>query len=126
MPQLKCYKWNDTDFKWNETPFTWKEGCIVIELINAAVNTNIVKAYRKLPKEKKNVIISLITKISDVDKDYAEYRSNLQKEKPKGMMMTIKDVEIMAKEVLGLKIEITNVNDKKDKKDDDDKKNEKN
>lgn len=119
MAQLKCYRWDDTDFKWNETPFTWKEGCIVLELIKAvgAVNTNIVKAYKRLSKDKKKVIVSLITRIAAVDKDYADYRSELHKQKPSGVKVTIKDVEVLAKAVLGIKIEITNVNDKKDKKD---------
>lgn len=116
MAQLKCYRWDDTDFKWNETPFTWKEGCIVLELIKGAVNTSIVKAYKSLSKDKKKIIISLITRIASVDKDYADYRSELHKQKPSGVKVTIKDVEILAKVVLGIKVEITNVNDEKDKK----------
>jgi len=118
MAQLKCYRWDDTDFKWNETPFTWKEGCIVIELLKAigGPNTSITKAYRRLSKDKKKVIISLITRIASVDKDYADYRSELHKQKPSGVKVTIKDIEILAKAVLGIKVEITNVNDKKDKK----------
>ena len=118
MAQLKCYRWDDTDFKWNETPFTWKEGCIVIELLKAVggPNTNITKAYRRLSKDKKKVIISLITRIASVDKDYADYRSELHKQKPSGVKVTVKDIEVLAKAVLGIKVEITNVNDKKDKK----------
>lgn len=119
MAQLKCYRWNDTDFKWNETPFTWKEGCIVIEFIKAvgAPNTSIVQAYRRLSKDKKKVIISLITRIASVDKDYADYRSELHKQKPSGIKIGVKDVEILAKAVLGIKVEVTNVNNEKDEKD---------
>lgn len=120
MTQLKCYRWNDTDYKWNETPFTWKEGCIVIEFIKevGAPNTSIVQAYRRLPKDKKKVIVSLITRIASVDKDYADYRSELFKNKPSGIKIGVKDVEILAKAVLGIKVEITNVNNEKDEKDD--------
>ena len=117
MAKLKCYRWDDTDFKWNETPFTWKEGCIVLELIKGGPNVNIVKNYKRLSKDKKKVIISLITRIAAVNKDYADYRSELHKQKPSGVKVTVKDVEVLAKVVLGIKIEITNVNDKKDKKD---------
>ena len=118
MAQVKCYRWDDADYKWNETPFTWREGCVVIELIKeiGGPNTNIVKAYKRLSKDKKKTLITLITKIAAVDKDYADYRSELTKQKGSGVKVTIKDVEILAKAVLGIKIEITNVNNEKDKK----------
>ena len=118
MAQVKCYRWDDADYKWNETPFTWKEGCIVIELIKAigGPNNNIVKAYKRLSKDKKKTLITLITKIAKVDKDYADYRSELTKQKGVGIKVTVRDVEVLAKVVLGIKIEITNVNNEKDEK----------
>lgn len=118
MAQVKCYRWDDTDFKWNETPFTWKEGCLVIELIKAVggPNTNIVKNFKRLSKDKKKTLITLITKVASVDKDYADYRSELTKQKGTGIKITIKDVEILAKAVLGIKIEVKNVNDENNEK----------
>ena len=118
MSEIICYKWNNADVKWKDANFTWKEACLVIEIIKSigGPNTNIVKVYRSLPKRKKRDLITLITKISSLDDDYANYRSELTKEKLPMVKVTVKDVEMLAKAVLGTKIEITDVNYEKLKK----------
>ena len=66
MAQLKCYRWDDTDFKWNETPFTWKEGCIIEKIINygtAPVRDRIKKLTEEEPIEELNkTLVSYIKK----------------------------------------------------------------
>lgn len=115
MAQVKCYKWNDADMKWKDANFTWKESCVVIELIQAlgGPNTSVVKAYRSLSKDKKRILVTLITKIASMDKEYDDYRSELTKEKSSRVNVTIKDVEILAKAVLGIQIEVKNVGKRK-------------
>ncbi len=110
MSETICYTWDNADVKWSEANFTWAEGCIVSHIVNEIVGGgNITQIRRNLSKKDKKILITLITKISSMDNDYELYRSELTKEKNNDINITIKDVEIMAKAVLGIVIEIKNV-----------------
>jgi len=107
-----CYTWDDAPFSWNSTEFTWKDFCTASEFIDEVLKDatgSPSKVFRKLSKNKKLDIVELLIRVYSLDPNQTDYLSRLSKEKSDDVNITISDVEILAKEVLGTKLKIANI-----------------
>ncbi len=92
------YKWNTANFKWNDNAFTWDD-CALITDIVSSINAGIVTPQNLIPdKKKKKQFIKLLCKIQG--KPYEETKQIVD------TRIFIKDIELVAKEVLGINIKI--------------------
>jgi hypothetical protein len=100
-----CYTWSDADLKWNEAPITWREGCLIAEILQGGGGNQSIIRHRlkKLPKEDKDVLISLVTRIMDTDK---EFEKKITKGKNKNIRIGVKHVEILLKEMKNIELKI--------------------
>ena len=92
------YKWNDANFAFSNNPYTWDDVALVRQLVEAIGVGEDPTAYLAKDLEKKKKVIKLICKVQG--KEYIEEKEI------KDYKITIKDVEILAEEVLGINVTI--------------------
>jgi len=92
------YKWNDANFAFSSNPYTWDDVALVRQLVEAIGVGEDPTAYLAKDLEKKKKVIKLICKVQG--KEYIEEKEI------KDYKITIKDVEILAEEVLGINVTI--------------------
>lgn len=90
--------WNQTNIKYKNANWTWSEKELVEELVSGGGDESAIAGWQqKYPKKKKKVI-RMLCKIKgkkfDESKDY------------KDIKLTVKDVQLLAKEVLGIELNI--------------------
>lgn len=90
-------KWDKTDIAWDKTKFTWDEAILVAEII-AGANSTSNYVVPPLSPEKKKKFIKLMCKIEGI-----EYKETKEIKKRR---IRITDVELAAREVLGIDIKI--------------------
>lgn len=95
--------WDNADFAWNDNPYTWDDVALVKEVVEeiqrkgGMVDEDYVHPLFK-EEEKKKRLIKLI---------YKTQGKVLKEEKEiKEIKVTVKDVKILAKEVLGINVKI--------------------
>ena len=99
-------KWGDADFKWNDNPYTWDEVAIVVEAIEA------IKAISGPPGEGDDFIHPLFDKDPEKRKKLVKLICKVQgktieKEKEiKDYKITVKDIQLLAEEVLGINVKV--------------------
>ena len=93
-------KWEDANFKWNDNPHTWDEVALVIEAISGPPGEGddfIHPLFDKDP-EKRKKLVKLICKVQgktiEKEKEIKEYK------------ITVKDIQLLAEEVLGINVTI--------------------
>jgi hypothetical protein len=109
-------KWEGANFLWNSNPYTWNEVEIAAEVIGSSGGwpglaqtvkrkkpNEILQKVEKLDKEKKERFIKLVCKIRGIE----TYSG--QKTVKEDIKVTVKDIELIAKEVLGIDLTAENI-----------------
>jgi hypothetical protein len=96
-------KWEDANFKWNSNPYTWDEVALVVEAVEAisgppGEGDDFIHPFFDKDSEKKKKLIKLICKVQgktiEKNKEIKEYK------------ITVKDIQLLAEEVLGINVTI--------------------
>ena len=116
-------KWEDANFLWNNTPYLWNEVEIVKKVTEGGGgdDENIWKNlldqerileenYKKLTLEEKEKFVQIVVKIKDSKERSSPYIYTQKKEKQKNLDITVKDIRLTVEEVLGVKLQIENIN----------------
>ena len=99
-------KWEDADFKWNDNPYTWDEVALVVEVIEAieaisgppGEGDDFIHPFFDKDPESKKRLIKLICKVQG---------KTIEKNKEiKDFKITVKDIQLLAEEVLGINVKI--------------------
>ncbi len=94
-------KWDEANITWDNANFTWDEAALVSEIVNTAGGggeEGLSYALTSLTPEKKKKFIKLLCKIEGV-----EYKETKEIKKRR---IRITDVELAAREVLGIDIKV--------------------
>jgi len=95
-------KWNEANFKWNDNPHIWN---LVVELSTLVeTGADVIQAIKEFEPEKKKRFIRLVCKVKGI-----EHYSGQKTIKTDDINITVKDVELVIKEVLGKSITVENV-----------------
>jgi hypothetical protein len=103
MSTKQYLTWEQTqyDIQWNNNPYTWDEVFILLEIIEELGGFGGPEVgYQKLDKEKKKKLITLIAKVRGEEFKEEAYKNE-------DIKVIVKDIEIVAKEVLGIELKIT-------------------
>ena len=96
-------KWEDANFKWNDNPHTWDEVALVIEALEVisgppGEGDDFIHPFFDKDPEKKDKLVKLICKVQgktiEKEKEIKEYK------------ITVKDIQLLAEEVLGINVTI--------------------
>lgn len=101
--------WDTNDEIWSDNPYNWDD-IILVEQIVAGSGT-LPERYDKLTDEEKERFIQLIVKVKgnqeySVPHIYTETKSVKVDE----VKVTAEDIKLVVKEVLGINLEINNIN----------------
>ena len=101
--------WDTNDEIWSDNPYNWDD-IILVEQIVAGSGT-LPERYDKLTDEEKERFIQLIVKVKgnqeySVPHIYTETKSVKIDE----VKVTAEDIKLVVKEVLGINLEINNIN----------------
>lgn len=101
--------WDTNDEIWSDNPYNWDD-IILVEQIVAGSGT-LPERYDKLTDEEKERFIQLIVKVKgnqeySVPHIYTETKSVKVDE----VKVTAEDIKLVVKEVLGINLEIDNIN----------------
>jgi hypothetical protein len=96
MSQRTPFQWNTANFAWNSNPYTWDDVALIVSLVGGGVHDPLT--VLKKDKSKKEHFVKLLCKVQGI-----EYQQQHQK---KDIKITIEDVELVAREVLGLNITV--------------------
>lgn len=101
--------WDTNDEIWSDNPYNWDD-IILVEKIVAGGGT-LPERYDKLTDEEKERFIQLIVKVKgnqeySVPHIYTETKSVKVDE----VKVTAEDIKLVVKEVLGINLEINNIN----------------
>lgn len=101
--------WDDNDEIWSDNPYNWDDIILVKQI--AGKSGPLLERYDKLTDEEKERFIKLIVKIKgnqeySVPHIYTETKS-VKIDKVK---VTAEDIKLVVKEVLGINLEIDNIN----------------
>lgn len=97
---MQYLNWEDVNVLWNDNPYTWDEVIALIEVVDGTLGgASPVEAYQKLEKEKKKKLITLIAKVRGEEFKEEAYKNE-------DIKVIVKDIEIVAKEVLGIELKI--------------------
>ena len=102
-------KWEDANFLWNSNPYKWNE---VIEIVTkvAKGGGSFLENYQKLDKDEKKKFIEVIVKIKGNQEYSSPHIYNEKKEVHDNIEVTTEDIKLVIKEVLGINLEIKNIN----------------
>jgi hypothetical protein len=108
----QCLKWTDTIFKWSEANFTWKEACVIEEIVTKIYggsgplnrNKKLSKHIKNLPKEDRQVLINVITRIKTDFNNEMVIKSS--KTKNKKVKVKIDDMKLFIKEIKGINVKV--------------------
>jgi hypothetical protein len=96
MQQRIPFQWNNANFQWNDNPYTWDDCALVIEILQQGGGAPV--DYLNQRPEKKKQFIKLLCKVQG-----KEYKETKEVHKTK---IFIRDVKLVAKEVLGVDVKI--------------------
>ena len=113
-------KWEDADFKWNiappsedykpgfkasSFPFTWDDVALVEEVVEAVQEAggSVIDGIKKLEPEKKKRFIKLVCKVRGIE------TFSGQKTIRDDIEITVEDVELVYKKVLGIDLAVENI-----------------
>lgn len=92
------YQWNTANFNWNQNQFTWDDCALIIEIVSS-LGRGATSYEDPIPdKKKKKQFIKLLCKVQGIS--YEETKQIVNSN------IFIKDIELVAKEVLGINIKI--------------------
>tara|TARA_R100001510_G_C7633600_1_gene192116 strand:+ start:1072 stop:1440 length:369 start_codon:yes stop_codon:yes gene_type:complete len=120
MATITKIKWEDADFKWNiappsedykpgftasSFPFTWDDVALIEEVVEAVQEAggSVIDGISKLEPEKKKRFIKLVCKVKGVE----TYSG--QKTIRDDIKISVEDIELVIKEVLGIDLTVENI-----------------
>ena len=120
MATITKIKWEDADFKWNiappsedykpgftasSFPFTWDDVALIEEVVEAVQEAggSVIDGISKLEPEKKKRFIKLVCKVKGVE----TYSG--QKTIKDDIKISVEDIELVIKEVLGIDLTVENI-----------------
>ena len=89
--------------KWGTDPYKWDDVFLILEVIVNAAGDEILWNVNQLDKEKKKRFIKLVCKVKGIE----TYSG--QKTIRDDIKVTIEDVQLVAKEVLGIDLTVENI-----------------
>ena len=96
-------KWEDANIKWNDNPFTWDEVALVVETLEAisgppGEGDDFIHPFFDKDPENKKKLVKLICKVQgktiEKNKEIKDYK------------ITVKDIQLLAEEVLGINVKV--------------------
>lgn len=104
-------KWNEANFLWDSNPYKWDDVReIVKKVAKDAKGGGYLESYQKLNKEEKKKFIEVIVKIKGNQEYSSPHIYNEKKEVQDNIEVTTEDIKLVIKEVLGINLEIKNIN----------------
>ena len=120
MATITKIKWEDADFNWNiappsedykpgftasSFPFTWDDVALIEEVVEAVQEAggSVIDGISKLEPEKKKRFIKLVCKVKGVE----TYSG--QKTIKDDIKISVEDIELVIKEVLGIDLTVENI-----------------
>ena len=100
---MSIFTWNNADFTWNNNPYTWNEVVLAEEAIGGggSLTDSMPWTQWESDDERKKKLIKLICKVQG---------KTITKEKEiQNYKISVKDIKLVAKEVLGIEIMTENV-----------------
>ena len=106
-------KWEDANFLWNANPYLWNEVELVKKVVEAKEGGSVYDVWervKELTPEEKQKFIQVIVKVKG-NQIYSEpYTYSQKKEVKDNVEISIEDVKLVAEAVLGIKLQIENIN----------------
>jgi hypothetical protein len=90
------FQWNNANFAWNSNPYTWDDVALVASLVRGGKYNPVEILDQDADKKKR--FVKLLCKVQGTD--YSKQRQ------VKDIKITIDDVALVAKEVLGINIKV--------------------
>ena len=99
-------KWEDANIKWNDNPYTWDEVALVVEAVEVVEaisgppgeGDDFIHPFFDKDSEKKKKLVKLICKVQG---------KTIKKEKEiEDFKITVKDIQLLAEEVLGINVKV--------------------
>ena len=100
---MSIFTWNNANFTWNNNPYTWNEVVLAEEAIGGGGSLSDSMPWTKWESddERKKKLIKLICKVQG---------KTITKEKEiQNYKISVKDIKLVAKEVLGIEIMTENI-----------------
>jgi hypothetical protein len=102
-------KWEDANFLWNSNPYLWNDVKEIVTKV-AKGGSSLLENYDKLDKDEKKKFIEVIVKIKGNQEYSSPHIYNEKKEVHDNIEVTTEDIKLVIKEVLGINLEIKNIN----------------
>jgi len=101
--------WDDNDEIWDSTPYNWDDRIIVEVLVGKQGRA--LEKYEQLTDEEKERFIKLIVKVKG-NQEYSTSHIYTETKPVKidEVQVTAEDIKLVVKEVLGINLEINNIN----------------
>ena len=90
------FLWSNANFKWNDNPYTWNDCAIIVGIVTTLGGHGTQAAYQKHKKDKN--LIKLICKVKGEEFEETNEIKNIE--------IFIKDVTLVAKEVLNIELKV--------------------
>lgn len=97
--QYLVWEQTEHDIQWDNNPYTWDDVAIIIEVLESMGAAGPIEGYKKLDKQKKKRLIKLIANVRGEQFKEEKYINE-------DIDVIVKDIEIVAKEVLGIEIKL--------------------
>ncbi len=101
--------WDNANFLWNSNPYKWDDVKEIVTKV-AKGGGSLLENYKKLDKEEKKKFIEVIVKVKGNQEYSSPHIYNEKKEVHKDIKVTTEDIKMVIKEVLGINLEIKNIN----------------
>ena len=95
--------WDNANFTWDNNPHTWDEVLLVIEVVESVGGGGVIEDDMPWMKnqDKKKRLVKLICKVQG--------KTITEEKEIKKYKITVKDIKLVAKEVLGIEIMTENI-----------------
>ena len=99
--------WNQANFLWNDNPYTWNDVSIVTRLVEA--NGKAPEYFETLSEKEQERFITILTTIKGNLELSQPHIYKERKKVNKKLKISVNDVNIVAKEVLGINLQVENI-----------------
>jgi len=99
--------WDKANFLWNDNPYTWNDVAIIIKLVEKKGNAP--EYFKTLPEEEQQRFITILATIKGNLELSQPHIYTQTKEVKENLEIKVEDVTLVAKEVLGVNLQVENI-----------------
>ena len=101
--------WDEANFLWNDNPYTWDDVRFIIDVAKGGGNPDLIKKELDRDEEKKKRFIEILVKVKGNQEYSSPHIYNQKKEVQDNLEVSVEDIKLVVKEVLGINLEIKNI-----------------